>query len=87
MSRSTPVCQLKCSKCHAKGTADQRYGDAPTTWYNVRVIARVGDRGVQCECRTCGHAYVSQSRAANRKLGRLHDPGPAYGLQRKRMKV
>lgn len=31
MSRSTPICQLKCSQCHAKATPEQRYGNSART--------------------------------------------------------
>lgn len=75
MSRSTPVCRLKCSKCQAKSTWAQRWGREPRAHFNVRVIgsARNGDAAL-CKCLTCGHTYVSQSRAATRQLRRLEHP-------------
>ena len=71
MSRSTPVCHLKCSKCQAKATFGQRYGNEARTHFNVAVIG--GKNGVAlCRCRTCGHEYKSRSRAAVRLLAH-HD--------------
>lgn len=85
MSRSTPVCSLKCSKCHAKAPLNQRYGDAPRSWRNVAVIGPAMWRGVPrvgtalCECKTCGHRYVSSSRAALRQLGRIQRSSSSVG--------
>lgn len=70
MGRSTPVCQLKCSRCQSKATFAQRFGSEPRSHFNVRVISRLGE-AAKCECLTCGYVYVSRSRAAMRRLGHL----------------
>lgn len=66
MSRSTPVCQLKCSKCQAKATFAQRFGNA----FDVAVYGRYGDYAL-CRCKTRGHEYKSNSRAAKHRLWQM----------------
>lgn len=70
MSRSTPVCMLKCNKCRAKAPFGERYGDKPRSYINVRVVGTEGNKAV-CKCQTCGHEYLSRSAAAIRAMRRL----------------
>lgn len=72
MSRSTPVCFLRCTPCKQQQDKrdflkDQRY--LTREYLNVMVIGRKGD-GAICQCRTCGYKYVSRSDAALRLLWR-----------------
>lgn len=91
MSQSTPVCHLKCSRCHANAPSKERHGDAPRSYINVKVTGRAGNAAV-CECQRCGYVYRSNSSAARRRLRQLethieaaqaqgHFKGPAEGPQ------
>lgn len=70
MSRSTPVCRLKCSQCQKGATDAERYGNAVRSYIDVAIVGVRGERAL-CRCRRCGHEYESKSMAAKRAMRRF----------------
>jgi len=70
MGRSKRHDHLKCSRCYAAGAIAYERGHGQITWRNVEIVARQGC-AVRCQCRTCGHMYLSRSAAAFRSARSL----------------
>lgn len=69
MSRSTPVCIPKCSKCQAKAPPEERYGHtAARSYINVACIGETASGVPRMECKRCGYEYTSSSRACRSAL-------------------
>lgn len=58
---------LRCVPCYAENWHRYRVGKDYNGWEDVSVLTIQG-AGYVCQCRQCGHTYISYSSAARRQF-------------------